>query len=60
MRRYIESGAEIPSRPRALASVIRAADDECETRRRPLRVVGVDDPGVAVEARGTSVASSVA
>ena len=46
---YIESGAEIPSRPSAFASVIRAALGEGEPRRRALGRVGVDDPGIAVE-----------
>ena len=46
---YIESGAEIPSRPSALASVIRAALGQREPRRGALRLVGVHDPGVAVE-----------
>ena len=46
---YIASGALIPSSPSAFASVVRAAVDEREPRRRPLRLVLVDDPRVAVE-----------
>ena len=47
--RYIDSGAEIPSRPSALAQRDLRRSSEREARRRPLGLVRVDDPRVAVE-----------
>ena len=47
--RYIASGAEIPSRPSAFASVGSRAERQREPLRRPSRLVRIDDPRVAVE-----------